>query len=39
MRAFNATGVSRGIPLILVGERRLQGYSRPAYEALFKPAQ
>jgi glutaredoxin len=34
-RAFAATGSGRGIPVILVGAQKVQGYSRPAYDALF----
>jgi glutaredoxin len=35
MRAFAATGASKGVPLLLVGERKVQGFSRPAYDSLF----
>ena len=34
-RAFAETGSGRGIPVILVGTQKVQGYSRPAYDALF----
>ena len=36
MRAFAATGGSGGVPLLLVGEQKVRGYSRPAYDSLFR---
>ena len=39
MQAFAATGASRGVPLLLVGEQKLQGYYRPAYDSLFNRAR
>jgi glutaredoxin len=39
MRAFAETGAGRGVPLLLVGEQKLQGYSRPAYETVFSRAR
>ena len=35
MRAFAATGASRGVPLLLVGDKKVQGYTRPAYDSVF----
>ena len=34
-RAFAEAGGSRGVPVMLAGGQRVQGYSRPAYDALF----
>ena len=34
-RAFQETG-GRGVPVLLVGGQRVQGFSRPAYDALFR---
>ena len=34
MRAFIAAGGSGGVPLLVAGERRIQGYSAPAYDRL-----
>ena len=34
MRAFIAAGGSGGVPLLVAGERRVQGYSAPAYDRL-----
>jgi glutaredoxin len=35
MRAFAAAGGARGIPVLLSNGQRVQGFSRPAYDALF----
>ena len=35
MRAFAATGASGGVPYLLVGEQKVRGFSRPAYDSLF----
>lgn len=35
MRAFAATGASGGVPYLLVGEQKVRGFSRPAYDTLF----
>lgn len=35
MRAFVEAGETRGVPVILANGQRVQGFSRPAYEALF----
>jgi glutaredoxin len=34
MRAFIGAGGSGGVPLLVAGERRIQGYSAPAYDRL-----
>ena len=34
MRAFVTAGGSGGIPLLVAGDRRIQGYSAPAYDRL-----
>lgn len=34
-RALAQAGGGRGVPVILVGSQKVQGYSRPAYDALF----
>lgn len=34
MRAFIGAGGSGGVPLLVAGERRVQGYSAPAYDRL-----
>ena len=34
MRAFIDAGGSGGVPLLVAGERRIQGYSAPAYDRL-----
>lgn len=39
MRAFAETGPSRGVPLLLVGSQKVQGFSRPAYDTVFNPAR
>lgn len=39
MQAFAATGASKGVPLLLVGEQKIRGYSRPAYDSLFSRAR
>lgn len=35
MRAFVEVGETRGVPVILANGKRVQGFSRPAYDALF----
>ena len=35
MAAFAQTGSGKGIPLLLVDDQRVQGFSRVAYDALF----
>jgi glutaredoxin len=35
MRAFVEAGETRGVPVILANGQRVQGFSRPAYDALF----
>ena len=39
MRAFVEAGETRGVPVIFANGRRVQGYSRPAYDALFASAR
>ena len=34
MRAFISAGGSGGVPLLVAGDRRIQGYSAPAYDRL-----
>ena len=39
MRAFAAAGGSGGVPLLLLGEQKVRGFSRPAYDSLFNRAR
>jgi glutaredoxin len=36
MRAYVEAGGGRGVPVMLWNNQKVQGFSRPAYDALFK---